>query len=380
MNSEYPGGFPSKERAVVGAIDISIDSSRISLKNNLERLQKKLSTASLTQLYSEPTYAADVLPQLPEAIDTPTIHLFQKETDALVESHNRRADYVGSLSSFEQKLLAPVPDFSLAREIKNTYRDIRIDDSHPLHDEPVVSLRDYGIACQAYYSRRNGATGDPVPGVKPDVYVRKNIAERMQKLNRLLDTPEATNYFGGEVEIFVDEGWRDPELQRYLHDTVIPNLVRKELIAEGLDKALSPEEFEQRVRSESDHKIARPPTNKDDSPSPHATGAALDFAIRLRQDTPGIANGVNIPMGRGVAQMTKRTNPDDFEHEIPVTIEERIAQQNRRAQHALLGMVGLVQNPTEFWHASKGDQLASIVNEEAPYYGWADHSAEKYDG
>lgn len=361
--------YPSPERAVIGNIDSHIDTLRSSIKSMHDRLPE----AVRESLYDEPTYSADILLDLELSPQSPIPWDIVSDTYALIETHNIRDEFTKTLSPLEQKMFAPVPDFSLARAIKDTYRDIKIDSEHPLHDEEVVSLRDYGIACQAYYSRKNGATGDPVPGVKPDVYVRRSLAESIQQLNALLAQPEVTRYFGHEVEVFVDEGWRDPALQQHLFDTVIPNLIRKELIAEGLDKELSPEDFEALVITERNKKIARPPTNKDDSPSPHATAAAFDFAIREKQETRGIVSSVNIPMGRGVAEMVKRTDPDHFEHVMPENIDQRIAQQNRRAQHALLGAIGLEQNPTEFWHASKGDQLSSIVTGKTPYYGWANH-------
>lgn len=372
--------FPSSARKVVGDIDANIDMYSSGIETAHSTIVNALPEEERNLLYSEPSYSADILLELDsDHIRQEALGELKRQTDALVTSQTERSEYVQTLKPLTQELFKPVPDHTLARSIKDTYRDIEIDASHPLHDEEVVSLRDYNIACQAYYSRKNGATGDPVPGVKPDVYVRKSIAEKVVNLNQLLSSPEVTEFFGGEVEIFVDEGWRDPKLQKYLYETVIPDLIRAQLQRDGVHSTMSDEDFEARVLAERDKKIARPPQNRNDSPSPHATGAAIDFAIRYKQPTLDIAPNVNIPMAKGAAELVKATNPDDLEHTAATTHELKIARQNRRAQYTLARLAGLTLNPSEFWHASHGDQLASLVTGDIPFYGWADMEGKNED-
>jgi|GEM_PF-869915 len=316
------------------------------------------------QLYPEPTYNSEIYQQLGHRVD-----LLIDATSKLVSTENKRTATLLEASPIHAALLTRVPDMSWYRQEKPKYRSIPIDETDPRHNEPVVSLADYGVGSRAYYSRPNNATGEAVPGVKPEVFVRLTMAEKLEWVNQQLKRPEITEFFGGEVELFVDDGWRDPRLQKYLHDVVIPNKARPELMEMHPD--LSQEDLEILVRQVSDDKIAWSPKTADDSPAPHETAGVADLALQY------VGTGERIYFGRKPAQMVNRTDPDNFEHNPPVTKEDQLAAQNLYALYAIMRGTafgedtGLVPNPTEFWHWSIGDQLNYIVTGITPYYGYA---------
>lgn len=315
-------------------------------------------------LYSEPSYNSEVYKYLGLKAC-----VLADATRTLIEAENMRNDVLSEVNPIQVALLTKVPDMSWHRAEKPKYRTISIDSSHPLHGEEIVPLNSYGVLSRSYYSRPNNATGDPVPGVKPEVFVRKSVAEKLARINQRLSAPEVTHFFGGKIELFVEEGWRDPRLQQYLHDEVIPTLIRKELAHKEAE--LGAEAFEEMVRQEASRKIAWSPATAQDSPSPHATGGAVDLTLRYRDTHERIF------FGRGPAQMVNRTDPDTFEHTPPTDMNEQLTAQNLYALHAIMRgiafdeLTGFEPNPTEFWHWSLGDQLNYIVSGETPYYGHA---------
>ncbi len=264
-------------------------------------------------------------------------------------------------------LSQPVPDFQLAREHKHHYREYPILSEGVHADEPLVDISLYGLAGQSYYSRPNAATGEPVPGIEPAVYLRQSIVERLVEVNRTLQqSPEVAALFGGEVELYVQEGFRPTALQRKLYDKVFPELIRQQY----------PHWTSKQVAARRDELIAKPHTHHS-SPSPHATGAAVDLTLRYAEPNLGYVPGRLVKMGRKATDMSETTNPDYYERPVSTAVAGR-AQKHRRAFYwimrgAVLGEdTGFVVNPTEWWHWSYGDQLwAKLTDAPAAFFGEA---------
>src|ERR1019366_4223058 len=119
------------------------------------------------------------------------------------------------------------------------------------------------------------------------------------------------------------------------------------------------------------------PSTDPNRPSPHATGGALDIGLRFKQSTPMFVEGSYVPMGHVDGDTSERINPDFFEQNAPENEVDRLAQRNRRAYYAIMigsafGIdTGFVNNPTEWWHWGKGDQLSAKVSDESAYYSFA---------
>ena len=260
-------------------------------------------------------------------------------------------------------LHAPVPNMDRLLEQKQQYNMLAIDVTHPLYNEPLVSLEEYGIIGQSYYSRPNAATGEPVPGVDPAQYLRRSVAETLSKVNNTLSQPEIVEAFDGEIELYVEDALRPVWLQQKLHDEVMPSLIREQ----------QPDLNEVEVLEARSHLIAKPSLDPS-RPSPHATGGVFDLSLRYKE------TGDPVNMGHVDAD-TLRVRPDYFEVHPPVDDDEVEAQKNRRVFYNILTgsaftePTGFVVNPTEWWHFGKGDQLSEKVRgSDAAYYSFPDET------
>lgn len=279
------------------------------------------------------------------------------------QSHEQGFDQL-----IEEALLQPVPNMDGLREHKKGYNELPIDTSHPKFNEPLVDIAEYGLSGQAYYSRPNAATEQPVPGVPENMHLRKSVAETLAKINTALQNPVFADFFGGEVELYVEDALRPVSLQTRLHDELIPALLRNN------HPDMSDEEVAERIKD-----LIAVPSSDPKKPSPHATGGALDIILRYKQDSTEYVEGSQVPMGHRDGDTSERILPDYFELHEPQTDEDKQAQRNRRAYYAIMtgqafGVdTGLVCNPTEWWHWGSGDQLAAKVRgDEAAYYSLAE--------
>lgn len=256
------------------------------------------------------------------------------------------------MSDLKTILTQPVPDYTAARRGKVGFRQYPIRTDGPHNREPLVDIAEYGIAGQSYYSRPNGATGEAVPGVEKRVCVRRSIAERLSALNYALQqSDEVAELLGGRVELYINEGYRSAELQKRLYEEVFPALIRKN----------HPTWDDKQVMTRRDQLVAAPP--RADSPSPHATGAAVDLRLRYLQPDLGFVPNTDVMLSRQFADTSEVVNPDYFEHRKKLSKKDVELQKNRRVFYwtmrgALLGDdSGFAVNPTEWWHWSYGDQL-----------------------
>jgi D-alanyl-D-alanine dipeptidase len=274
--------------------------------------------------------------------------------------------------SIDDLALRPIPDQSLPLGRKKGYREIPADLSSSYHHEPLVDVSTYGIAGQSYYSRPNAALDVGAAQVSPVVYVRKGTAEKLAAINdSLRSSEEAARIFGGSVELYIEEGLRSQRIQRLLYEDLFPGLIRTQL----------PHLSEQEVLSRRDSLIAAP-SDTETSPSPHATGAAIDVSLRYQRATKSFVLGSEVFMGHDDADMGDTTTPDFFERTRSSTAKHALAQRNRRLFYWIMkGSLtgedsGFCVNPTEWWHWSYGDQLwAAVTGAPAALYGLAKESA-----
>jgi D-alanyl-D-alanine dipeptidase len=262
------------------------------------------------------------------------------------------------------RLLQPIANMDELRIRKKGYRDIPIDTQDDRYSEPLVSLKEYGVPGQSYYSRPNALFSEGLPGVPEDVQVRKSIAEDLARKNQQLQNPIFTTFFGGEVELYVQEGIRIYSVQKHLYDVVFPKRIRD----------AHPDWSEQQVIQERNNFIASPTLNLQ-SPAPHAS-SAIDVWIRYKQPVLSyVGEDTFIPFGYEDAEISERSFPDYYENNPPTTREEVKFQHNRRAFNAIMTgeafgeEVGFTPNPTEWWHFDKGNQLWSVTTGQRPYYG-----------
>lgn len=267
----------------------------------------------------------------------------------------------------EEFIGKPVPFMKERLILKDGYRDIPIDTSDPRFTEPLVGIREFGIAGQSYYSRPNVLSPHPFNGVESEPELRASIVEGLVKINAHLKHPDITELFGGEVELFVEEGTRNKEVQAKLYSVEIPDLLRRN----------NPGMGDNDIKSRRDQIIAYP-TIDTLRPSPHATGGAFDVSLRYKQPTPDYVEGAAVWMGYRDGDTGDVISPDYFEINETNETSDKIAQRNRRLFYRIMTgelfgePTGFEVNPTELWHWSIGDQLWAALSSKKPYYGSAD--------
>ena len=257
----------------------------------------------------------------------------------------------------------PVPRLDLLRRQKATVNK-PLDVRHHLHREPLVPISEYGLAGQSYYSRPNELFDVPVAGVSKEIMVRESIAETLAEVNASLAHRAITDFFQGEVELYIEEGVRLYDVQKHLYEEQIPQVIRAQF----------PHLTDTQVAARRDEVIALP-TQNPSRPAPHASGGAVDLALRYVQQTPDFVEGSLVPMGREATDFSDRADPDFFERRRPATPEDYQAMRHRRALYAImtgraLGFeTHMTPNPTEFWHWDRGNHLWSVSTGQRPYYG-----------
>ncbi len=264
------------------------------------------------------------------------------------------------------RLIEPIPAMDTLRKRKKLgYESILITRSTAHYSEPLVEARDFGIAGQNYYSRPNATVAEALPGVPRFPMIRESVGETLSRINELLCSKAIALFFGGEVELYIEDGLRSTELQRRLFDIEVPQLLRRN------EPSLSDDEIDRRKRD-----IIAAPSTDPNSPSPHSTGGAVDVVLRYRQESPLYVPDTNVWLGHRDGDTSLTIEPDYYENHPLETSEDELAQRNRRAFFAIMTgrafatQTGLAVNPTEIWHWSKGDQLWALVTD-APnaYYG-----------
>jgi len=287
------------------------------------------------------------------------VAILNEQTRLLQELDRRQGERINV-----RALEAAIPSMALSLEAKNGYRDIEINQADERFNEALVQLEDYGIAGQSYYSRSNATLEQPVPGVNEKPFLRRSVAQKLAAINEKLQNPKITEFFGGEVELYVEDGVRPVALQQQLFDVALPNLLRRN----------EPESTDQEIDQKKRTIIAAPSTDLQ-HPAPHATGGAVDVILRYRQDVKSFVRGVNVWIGHIDGDTADNIAPDYYEKHPPQDESDLLAQRNRRAFYAIMTgaafnqPTNLAVNPTEIWHWSEGDQLWAALTKQIPYYG-----------
>lgn len=244
----------------------------------------------------------------------------------------------------------PIGDQSAARDARKDFRrKIPIRRDNRLFGEAVVEARDVGLAGENYYaSAFNPPYWQAIEGATDKLLLRQTVAEKLRKVN--MRAGEAG------LELFLFDAWRPKAVQAYFHDVWMPNELKRR--DPGLGGARLTEEVERYWAA---------PSADEDSPAPHATGAAMDLTLRWK-------NGEALWMGSLFDDATRLAARDRFESLAPdnFSFSDQEARANRRLLHWLMTEEGFAGHPEEWWHFSWGDQLwAALTNAPAAHYGLA---------
>ncbi len=252
--------------------------------------------------------------------------------------------------ALEELRRRPIGDQSPARARKSGFRSGAIDRSNTHYLEELVDLRDLGIAGENYYySPRNPPYWRRIEGAVSDLLVRRSVGERLARINALLGAVE--------LELYVFDAWRPKAVQAYFHDHWMPGEIRRR------DPHLAGAALTAEVE-----RYWAAPSSDENSPAPHATGAALDLTIRW-------AGSDQLWMGSIFDDATPLAHRDRFElpDDKAPCFSDQEARANRRLLHWVMAEAGFCGHPDEWWHFSWGDQLwAALTGAAAAHYGLAE--------
>ena len=248
----------------------------------------------------------------------------------------------------------PIPDQATARKRKINFRARNIDRTNTYYLEELVDLRDLGIAGENYYhTPRNPPYWRRIAGATPKLLVRRSVGDTLVRVNAILGV--------AELELYVFDAWRPAAVQVYFHDVWMPAELRTR------NPALSDRSLVEEVE-----RYWAAPSVDENSPAPHATGAALDLTIRW-------TGSDQLWMGSIFDDVTELAHRDRFENESPSdpSYSDEEARANRRLLHWVMSDAGFAGHPDEWWHFSWGDQLWSALSD-APtaHYGLAPSSSQ----
>jgi D-alanyl-D-alanine dipeptidase len=245
----------------------------------------------------------------------------------------------------------------------SSYRDIPVDQNDARSCEPLIPLKSVGVAFESYYAKTDGNNppfGRAIEGSRPDIWLRKTVAEKLARVNDLLRPFTA--------ELFVLDGHRSVACQQGLWDfyyqkakTENPDGNEQEHRAHALQFIIDPASFD-----ESDSKTW----------PAHTNGAAIDLTLRDSE------SGELLEMGAAFeadADLDISVG-DYFERQfIAGNIDQDdVRLQNRRLLNWAMTQEGLLNETAKvFWHYDWGNQIYVRASRallpdppEAAWYGY----------
>ena len=248
------------------------------------------------------------------------------------------------------------------------YRDIPIDKDDPRGLEPLIPLESVGVAFESYYAKTDGTNppfGRSIDGARPDIWLRKSLAEKLARVNQRLQPFEA--------EVFVLDGHRTVACQQGLWDFFYARA-----------KQLNPNGTSQEHRTYAMQYIVDPVDfDENDSRTwpAHTNGGAVDLTLR-DSETNELLN-----MGANFEEDIDANVGDYFERQLVAGLidESDVRLQNRRLLNWAMTEEGLLNETAKvFWHYDWGNQIyvrasRAFLHEppKAAWYGYIAHPEER---
>ena len=238
------------------------------------------------------------------------------------------------------------------------YSEIPIDTNDPRGGEPLIPLESVGIAFESYYAKTDGKNppfGRAIDGSRPDVWLRKSVAEKLALVNERLRPFEA--------ELFVFDGHRTVACQQGLWNFYYTKA-----------KQQNPSGSDQEHRAWA-RRFVVDPVSFDEADSrtwqAHTSGAAVDLTLR-----DSVTEAL-LEMGARFEEDTDASASDYFERQLAAGYidENDIRLQNRRLLHWAMTREGLLNETAKVvWHYDWGDQIyvraSRVFLQDPPLAAW----------
>lgn len=225
-------------------------------------------------------------------------------------------------------------------QIRAPHYQIPIDDQSPFFNEPLVNLKNYDLPFISWHAISDGSNPPylkPIRGSRQEGWLRKTIAEKLERANHLLHPFDA--------ELLILDAYRPIECQRGLWEffyergrAEIPNATDDDLRQYALGYVRDPRNF-----------------NKLDARTfpIHITGASIDVILRQR------STGRWMNMGSKFEEIIPASTTDYFERQLQQGLinenDERLW--NRRLMDWALRSEDFLNDPILYWHYDWGNQI-----------------------
>ena len=181
--------------------------------------------------------------------------------------------------------------------------------------------------------------------------VRQSVLEALQKSQQHLQSLKP----GWKIKLF--DAYRPIAVQTFMVEYEFAILARQE--------GLRPTELSEADRERLMDKVFRiyaVPSAAPATPPPHSTGAAFDCTLVDEA-------GNDVDMGSPIDENSDRSISDHFASAQDAAGMR--AHANRTLLKDILRAEGICRNPNEWWHFSRGDQLAAWIDREISPQGFA---------
>lgn len=260
-------------------------------------------------------------------------------------------------SGLDSLICRPIPEDKSGKSTQDA-RKIPVDRNHRLFNEPLVSLKKYGIAGSSAYAGKDGLNAPYyrcVCSEDEDLKLRKTAAQKLQKVNERLKP------LG--IELFVYDAYRPISCQKTLFNIFIdearsslgPSASQKELVDYARKFCADPTSFD----------AANPETWPN-----HMTGGAVDLGLRRRSTGEHLFMGSIYDDDSALSassffEYTKSDSGSDSgkdgtpQHAVKLidSSSRREAVRNRRILYNAMQNEGFANYPQEWWHFDYGDQF-----------------------
>jgi D-alanyl-D-alanine dipeptidase len=241
------------------------------------------------------------------------------------------------------RVLPPIPPVRQSVHAGN-YKIVPVDFEHPLYDEELVDIREFGITGKSYYFRSDGENipyGRRLEGALSEILVRRSVAAKLVDVNQKLQC------LG--VELFVWDAYRPLQTQiglwKFFEETKKnenPSFAEDEIYAEVIKYVSDPTSF----------------SREDPTTWPtHMTGASVDLTICHVDDKQLLDMGAHFDQ----MDVAAHTNYYEQQRQDGEIGPEDSRLLNRRLLYNAMSSCGFTNYPFEYWHYDWGNQMYQII-------------------